>query len=202
MPTYHVVKGSQFGYLEQLFGPPPANFMAQYQAALDQLQNPTVTLEAAAQARANASPGSLSGPDVDHLKNHWLGAPGPNWVQLAVPDTLRAGFIEAIKHAQSVQMPMEVLWICALDKDFHVYYVEGRNQVTVLVFTPPPDQGAATTAPLTTPEKIWVVKLRDNHDGAAYTAKGPAIPGALVVAQSTGVPTMGRDIIKQQLFHT
>lgn len=195
MPTYHIVKGSQFGYLEQQFGPPAANFMAQYQTALNQLQYPTSTATLTAAAGAKVSP-----QDVTHMKDHWLGSPG-TWNTLAVPDTLRAGFVEAIKHAQSVRKPMEVFWICAKDPDFHVYYCDGPNQVTVHVFTPPPDQGALTNQPLTRAENIWVVKLRDNADGS-YKNLGPAIPDPVVVAKSTSGPTQGKDIIKRQLFHS
>jgi hypothetical protein len=192
MPTYHVTKGSQFGFLDQQFG--GANFMNEYASALGRLQGPgSVGLDAAAAAHA---PNQLSQSDVTHFTNHWLG----NWWQaLAVPDTLRAGFTQAITHAQNVQKPIEVLWICAQDRAFHVYYCEGPRQVTVLVFTPPPDTGPAAD-PLGSPEQIWVVKLRDNFDNQ-YPNKGPNIPAPVQVAAVTSGPMQGQPIIKQQLFH-
>jgi len=190
MPTYHVSKGTQFGYLESQFD--DANFPTEYPAALGRLQD-----SVAAAAATHIPPGQLSQSDVNHFADDWL---GNWWPQLAVPDTLRAGFIEAITHAQSVQKPMEVLWICALDQAFHVYYCEGPRQVTVIVFTPPPARH--TTDQLDKAEKIWVVKLGDQFD-TQYPSKGPNIPAPVTVAQvTTGSPGMvGRPIIKQQLFH-
>jgi hypothetical protein len=44
--------------------------------------------------------------DFDHFTQHWL---GNWWPQLAVSDTLRAGFVQAITHARTVQKPIEVL---------------------------------------------------------------------------------------------
>jgi hypothetical protein len=194
MPIYHVVKGSQFGYLQDQFGP-DLNFMAAYAAALNQLQNSAsaTTLETAANSK-------VSPQDVTHMKDHWFGSPGP-WGNLAVPDTLRFGFIKAIEHAQSRQKPMEVIWICALDRAFHVYYCDSPNQVTVLIFTPPPDQGALTGQPLTRPENIWVVKLQENHDGN-YKNLGPAIPDPVDLGPSTSGPTPNARIIWRQLFHS
>jgi hypothetical protein len=188
MPTYHVSKGSQFGFLDQLFD--VSSFPSAYPAALGQLQG-----SVAAAAAAHVSPGRLSQSDVDHFTNHWL---GNWWPRLAVPDTLRAGFIEAIQHAQSVRKPMEVLWICALDQAFHVYYCEGPRQVTVVLFTPPPARH--TTDPLDKAERIWVVKLGNQFD-TQYPTKGPNIPAPDTVATVTSGPMQGRPIIKQQLFH-
>lgn len=188
MPTYHVSKGTQFGYLETQFG--GADFENQYTAALNRLQGAVAT------AAAGHVPTQLSQSDLEHFTSHWL---GDWWPTLAVPDTLRAGFIQAITHAKSVHLPMEVLWICAKDQAFHVYYCEGPHQVTVLLFTPPPAQH--TTLPLNKAEKIWVVKLRDEFDDQ-YPAKDPAggIPPAEKVADVAGPPP-GRTIIKQRLFH-
>jgi hypothetical protein len=192
MPTYHVSKGSQFGYLETQFD--ESHYPNEYPAALARLQDSVATA-----AAAHVAPGQLSQSDVAHFTNDWLGAWWPN---LAVPDTLRAGFIEAITHAQTARKPMEVLWICALDQDFHVYYCEGRRQVTVLLFTPPPARH--TTDPLNKAENIWVVKLGERSDDD-YPNKDPAggIPVPVKVAQvTTGPPGMlGRPIIKQRLFH-
>jgi hypothetical protein len=190
MPTYHVSKGTQFGYLEEQFD--EANFPAEYPAALSRLQD-----SVAAAAATHVAPGQLSQRDVSHFTDHWL---GNWWPQLAVPDTLRAGFIQAITHAQTVQKPMEVLWVCALDQAFHVYYCEGPRQVTVILFTPPPARH--TTDPLDKAEKIWVVKLGDQAD-TQYPNLGPSIAPPVTVAQvTTGPPGMlGQPIVKQQLFH-
>ena len=110
---------------------------------------------------------------------------------------------------------MEVVWVCAQDDAFHVYYTESPNQVTVLVFTPIPDTGHVTgqsrdpefeDEPLVEPEDIWVVKQEDEWDGAAYQSLGgpdsvvsPAEQVATVTTEGAGI---GAPIIKQRLYHT
>jgi hypothetical protein len=193
MPTYHVSKGSQFGLLDGVLG--GSDFLTQYTAALGRLQgtNPIPVLDAAAAARV--APNQLSSDDFNHFTQHWL---GDWWGQRAVPDTLRAGFTQAITHAQTVQKPIEALWVCALDQAFHVYYCEGPRQVTVIIFTPPPPRH--TTLPLAHPEDIWVVKLRDQFDDQ-YPSKGPGIQPPAPVATVQSGPAQGQDIIKQRLHH-
>jgi hypothetical protein len=195
MPTYHINKGSQFGYLDATLG--SNNFQGAYSAALTKLQgaNPAAVLNTAANARV--APNQLTQNDFNHFVGDWLG--GNNWwPQTAVPDTLRAGFVQAITRAQNANKPIEVLWVCAVDRDFHVYYCDGPRQVTVLVFTPHP--GQHTNLPLNRPENIWVVKLRDPFD-ARYPSLGTGIPAPQVVATVQSGPQQGQDIIQQQLFY-
>jgi hypothetical protein len=196
MPTYHVNKGSQFGFLDATLG--GANFLTEYNAALTRLQgaDPAPVLNAAASARI--APNRLTQNDFHHFAQDWLG--GGWWPQEAVPDTLRAGFTQAIQHARAAQKPMEVLWVCAADPDFHVYYCEGPRQVTVLVFTPPPREHTHTNLPLNHSESIWVVKLRDRDDNR-YPNLGSGIPAPQVVATVQSGPKTGEDIIQQQLFY-
>ena len=142
LSTYHVSKGSEFKYLEtELFG--NSAFMENYDLALAALADPdsTETLIAAAKDQHQQYPDDVSKGDLKHFRKHWLSS---WWSHLAVADTLRAGFIEAITHARAAGKPMEVLWVCAQDDAFHVYYTESPNQVTVLVFTPTPDTGHVT----------------------------------------------------------
>jgi hypothetical protein len=195
MPTYHINKGSQFGFLDATLG--GANYLTEYTAALARLQgaNPATVLNAAASARI--APNRLTQNDFNHFAQDWLG--GSNWwPQNAVPDTLRAGFVQAITHAQAANKPMEVLWVCAVDRDFHVYYCDGPRQVTVLVFTPHPDQH--TNLRLNHSENIWVVKLRDPFDNR-YPSLGTGILAPQVVATVQSGPQQGQDIIQQQLFY-
>jgi hypothetical protein len=194
MPTYHVNKGSQFGFLDTTLG--GANFRTELDAALTRLQgaDPAAVLNTAAHARV--APNRLTQNDFDHFVQDWLG--GGWWPQNAVPDTLRAGFTKAIEHAKARRLPMEVLWVCARDPDFHVYYCEGPRQVTVLVFSPPPR--GHTDLPLDHSENIWVVKLRDQFDDQ-YPNLGTGIPAPQVVATVQSGPMAGRDIIQQQLFY-
>jgi hypothetical protein len=117
-----------------------------------------------------------------------------------VPDTLRAGFTKAIEHAKARRLPIEVLWVCARDPDFHIYYCEGPRQVTVLVFSPPPR--GHTDLPLDHSENIWVVKLRDpNGSDDRYPNLGTGIPAPQVVATVQSGPMAGQNIIQQQLFY-
>jgi hypothetical protein len=213
MPTYHVSKGSEFKFLEtELFG--NSAFRETYDLALAALADPdsTETLIAAAKYRHQQNPDDVSKGDLKHFRKHWLSS---WWSHLAVADTLRAGFIEAITHARAAGKPMEVVWVCAQDDAFHVYYTESPNQVTVLVFTPIPDTGHVTgksrdrefeDEPLVEPEDIWVVKQEDEWDGAAYQALGgpdsvvsPSEQVATVTTEGAGI---GAPIIKQRLYHT
>ena len=206
LSTYHVSKGSEFKYLEtELFG--NSAFMETYDLALAALADPdsTATLIAAAKDQHQQYPDDVSTSDLKHFTKHWLSS---WWSHLAVADTLRAGFIEAITHARAAGKPMEVLWVRAQDDAFHVYYTESPNQVTVLVFTPIPDTGDPEfeDEPLVEPEDIWVVKQEDEWDGAAYQALGgpdsvvsPAEQVATVTTEGAGI---GAPIIKQRLFHT
>ena len=216
MPTYHVTKGSEFGYLNKLFGPP--NFMAAYAAALAQLDAgadaATSVTTAANNRRNNAGDPHLSSNNVNHFVQHWLAPTPVGWWtnQHPVPEVLRAGMREAIKHAQAQNLPMEVLWVCAKDDDFHVYYSESPNQVTVLIFTPPPREHVYVPTPgfpaqlLDQAEDIWVVKHMDQYDGAAYQVLGAAgvvtPPQQVDVVTSGPPPFIGDQIIKQRLFHT
>ena len=213
MPTYHVSKGSEFKYLERMFSCP--EFMDHYKLALDALEDAdsAATLENAANKRHEKSPEDVSTNDVNHFAKHWL---TEWWAHHAVADTLRAGFVEAMRHARSVEKPMEVMWVCAKDDDFHVYYSESPNQVTVLVFTPFPDSGHVTQAETTKefpdvllvePEDIWVVKQEDEYDGGAYLALGGpdsvVSPHEEVAAVTSASATAGTGtIIKQRLYHT
>ena len=194
MPTYHVNKGSQFGFLDATLG--GANFDAEYGVALGSLQgaDPAAVLNAA--ASAHIAPNRLTQNDFNHFVQDWLGG-GGWWPQNAVPATLRAGFTKAIEHAKARQLPMEVLWICAQDPDFHVYYCEGPRQVTVLIFTPRPR--GHTDLPLNHSESIWVVKLREPSDNQ-YPGLGTGIPAPQVVA-TIQIGATNRDIIQQQLFY-
>ena len=218
MPTYHVNKGSEFGYLSKLFGPPAANFMAAYDAALAQLDDSggdaATKVKAAADKRKNdPTAPALSTNKLSHFEKHWLGSPPDGWWHThPVADVLRAGMREAIKHARDRALPMEVLWVCARDNDFHVYYSESPNQVTVIIFTPPPKEHANVASPgfaaelLDEPEDIWVVKKQDQFDGAAYQSLGGAAsvitPAHQVATVTSGTVGIGDPIIQQRLFHT
>ena len=213
LSTYHVSKGSEFKYLEtELFG--DSAFMENYDLALAALADPdsTETLIAAAKDQHQQYPDDVSKGGLRHFRKHWLSS---WWSHLAVADTLRAGFIEAITHARAAGKPMEVVWICAQDDAFHVYYTESPNQVTVLVFTPIPDTDDVTgegrdrefdDEPLVEPEDIWVVKQEDESDGAAYQALGGPDSVVSLAEQVATVTTegagIGAPIIKQRLYHT
>ena len=93
-------KGSEFKFLEtELFG--NSAFMENYDLALGALANPesTETLTAAAKDQHEDHPDDVSTNDLKHFEKHWLSG---WWSHLAVADTLRAGFIEAITQARTV----------------------------------------------------------------------------------------------------
>ena len=134
MPTYHVNKGSQFGFLDTTLG--GANFRTELDAV-----RPGCRVRIRRRSQHRGARTCCAQPA--HAKRlrpfrPGLARRGGWWPQNAVPDTLRAGFTKAIEHAKARQLPMEVLWVCARDPDFHVYYCEGPRQVTVLVFSPHP----------------------------------------------------------------
>lgn len=192
MPGYHVSKGP-FAFLDQRFdGTNPAN----YQAALAALGG---SLQAAAAARFGAGD-----QKTQHFQNDWLG--GANrWNALKPEETLRAGLTQAITKALQTNppKPMEFFWICALDRDFHVYFSDGPRQVNVFIFTPPPlDPGgnpnsAAFTNPatLTTPENLFVVKKRDWEDNPP----GSTYPGPITTLVPN-TPPPPASIIMREIF--
>jgi len=185
MPGYHVSKGP-FGFLDGMFnGTDPTA----YTAALSMLTG-AAGLQAAAVARFGATDAR-----VQHFTNDWLGsgASSNHWGQLKPEDTLKQGLIRAITKANATTppKPMEFFWVCAQDRDFHVYYCDGTQHVTVIIFTPPPldDQGkarftvnlSALSAPTDPP--LFVVKKQDCEstsppDGypSAINPLGPAAP--------------------------
>jgi hypothetical protein len=193
MPGYHVSKGP-FKYLDQMFdGTNP-------QAYIDAKTRLAGSLLTAAEQRLGAGTAV-----VNHFNADWLGN-SAGWGHLKPGNALAAGLTAAIKAAQGPQgdaeqhpKPMEFLWVCANEREFHVYYSVTPRQVTVIVFTPLPEHGPGhahhTTAPLTKPEDIWVVKLEDNFE----TGPGGAnYPGPITPLGTTSAPP-GR-IIQRQIF--
>jgi hypothetical protein len=169
MPVYFVGKGRQFRLLDELFG--GSGFQTAYTNALNRL-NQQPQLAALAQRHAAGSPGppgaGLTDSDAHHFAQHWL---VDWWPGKHAEEVLRAGFREAISHAQSVNKPMEAIWVCADEDQFQVYFNEGPNQVTVIVFTPPPPKRPPIIGKrqhdynkLTEDDPIWVVKVKDSDD--------------------------------------
>jgi hypothetical protein len=198
MPGYHVSKGP-FGYLDGMFDGTAASAPA-YTAALNTLTNDT--LQNAAVARFGAGDAR-----VQHFTTDWLGSgPGSNhWDQLKPADTLREGLIRAITKANATNppKPMAFFWVCALDRDFHIYYCDGPHHVTVIIFTPPPldDHGnphftvnlSALSAPTVPP--LFVVKKQDWES----TSPPDGYPSAFTtLAPSTTSPIV--NIIERQIM--
>jgi hypothetical protein len=186
MPNYYAGKGSQFGMLDRQFGGDESHYMAAYEAALGRIDEPLAQLAERHRQDRDGQQAELSEDDVEHFRDHWLGS---WWRGLPVEDLLRAGYKEAIRRAREAKLPIESLWICADEKTFQVYIVEGPRQITVIVFTPRPVEHVPEDT-LTEPEPIWVVKAREEFD------KGET----KVVARETG-GDKGREIIVKQLAY-
>jgi hypothetical protein len=158
MPVYYVGKGTQFGVPDMFDG----TDRKVYDDALTRLRGPT-PLQNLAQNRANA--GGLTQQDVDHFKDHWL---DKWWKGKHVTEVLRAGIIKALEVALPTSerrlLPVEALWVCANEDVFHIYVNEGPHQVTVIVYTPTPEE--YPPQPAVNDEGIWVVKTRDDNDTA------------------------------------
>jgi hypothetical protein len=173
MPTYFVGKGRQFGFLDHQFGGEKDDYMDAYDAALERIDEPLANLAAehAAEWKGPHVAG-LNTDDADHFQQHWLAGWWPN---KDVEQVLRAGYRAAIERARNLELPLESLWVCADEDQFQVYICEGPRQVTVIVFTPPPEERDGerqhSGARLTEDEPIWVVKKKDDDDDA-YTQRG------------------------------
>jgi hypothetical protein len=160
MPNYYVGKGSQFTMLDRQFDNP-----SQYDDILESIYERLGKL-----AKDHANSGDLSAGDADHFHAHWL---GKWWPELPVEDVLRTGYYLAIQHAKKKDKPIESIWVCADEKAFHVYIVEGKRQITVIVFTPQPIEHVPEED-LTKDEEIWVVKAKDKWDKKPYEDAGKA----------------------------
>jgi hypothetical protein len=165
MPVYFVGKGSQFAMLDRQFANPSGVNAALGWLASD---DPLATL---AGGHANPSSGmtpGLSKADVEHFRDHWL---ADWWPKLAVSEVLRAGYREAMELASRTSKPIDSIWVCANEKEFQLYICESDNQITVIVFTPPPPRHRFpsrkrqhSNEQLTETEPIWVVKVKDKFD--------------------------------------
>jgi hypothetical protein len=166
MPIYFVGKGHQFKMLDQQFNSPPASAPSDYDEALNRIDRPLADL-----AADHADPGTpvrtgLTARDRDHFASHWL---RDWWPSKPVEHVLRAGYREAINRAKTSNKPIESIWVCVNEDQFQIYISESTNQITVIVFTPPPPKH--TDEQLTEDEPIWVVKVRDKFDDQ-YTQLG------------------------------
>jgi hypothetical protein len=172
MPIYFVGKGHQFKMLDQQFNSPPVTAPGDYDDALNRINRPLAEL-----AADHADPGTpvrtgLTERDSDHFASHWL---RDWWPSKPVEPVLRAGYREAINRAKTANKPIESIWVCVNEDEFQIYISESTNQITVIVFTPPPPDREGrrdhTTEQLTEDEPIWVVKVKDNFDDQ-YTQLG------------------------------
>lgn len=182
MPTYFVGKGRQFGFLDHQFGGEKAEYMKAYDDVLARIDAPLADLaDRHAQDWKGPHVAGLNADDVSHFKRDWLGRWWKDEKEVKdVEDVLRAGYRAAIERARDLELPLESLWVCANEGQFQVYFCEGPRQVTVIVFTPPPEerpggQREHTDAPLAEDEPIWVVKRKDPEDDA-YTRRGGREP--------------------------
>jgi hypothetical protein len=173
MDTYYVGKGTQFGVMDALFDGSDPKI---YRDTITKLESSTTLLQLAKDRQAAG--GNLSPTDVNHFEKDWLGA---WWTGKQVEKVLKAGILKAVQVAlledpanpeseRTPPLPIETLWVCNEEGVFHVYVNKGPNQVTVIVYTPPP--GKYVVNPDLLREDIWVVKIRDKWD-EEYDGKYP-----------------------------
>jgi hypothetical protein len=221
MPGYFVSKGP-FAYLDDRFdGTTPTNY-SQALAAIGS------GLLQAAQARFPGAANPSNAALVDHFDKDWLALP-PSLKKLCPNDVLTAALTEVIEKAYapydvahnandpdalSKLKRIEFFWVCADEDSFHVYHSEGPHQVTVIVFTPPPEQLhgnpptlkrdriAESSLALDEPENLWVMKVEDEYEGWK-PGKAPRDPDPYPGGfQSLGPTTCDPDrgVIKRQLY--
>lgn len=170
MPTYYVGKGTQFGVLDMFDG--RSETVELYRDTIAKLNSSTTLLQLA-EDRKDAGGTDLTDTDIRHFDKDWLGG---WWTDQHVAKVLRNGIRKAVEVAlyqnpddanseeRDPPLPIEAFWVCADEQVFHVYVNQGPHQVTVIVYTPPPGRYVARADFLE--ENIWVVKTRDDFDGA------------------------------------
>jgi hypothetical protein len=152
-----------------------------YQAALDRLQEHGSIVEVARSAmppegEADALDPAITEADLEHFADDWAG--GGWWKDEPIDEIMRAGMIVAISTAMELGLPLETMWLHGGPR-FQVYVVEGRHQVTAVVYSPRApsnpsfDEGAAAHLP------VHLVRERNFRDGEE--AEGvPGVDGVVL----------------------
>jgi hypothetical protein len=162
-----VFKGPYVRVLDERFGGQPEHYMASYQASLEDLEGRDGR---SGRPLGEAARDIVSYDAADHFARHWLG----DWWPEAelVEETLRQGFLAAIRRAHALRVPIETLCVRRDTGPLELCVAESPQQVTVLIMLPPPPEEPAT-AEQADLEGITTVVLRDGEvvvEGGGQTA--------------------------------
>ena len=171
----HVHKTLLTESLDEFFGGTAEELEAAYQYALDlldeyderPLSDVTAHITTSDSSRADAPSGPRDVGSSEHFFNDWLSDDSPLDGR-AVDRVLRHGYRTAIELALEGEQPrpIETVWVSGESGDFELHVVEGRRQVTVVVFVPLPFDdviggGGGESAKLTN-TKAWAIYPGDD----------------------------------------
>jgi hypothetical protein len=186
MPFYFVGKGAQFELMDTQFD---GSRLDEYTDALRRLRSKSSIVELAEKHVGGRADGLTRG-DVEHFQKDWIDYWGSYPHNHPVEAVMREGYRKAIELATEDPenpKPIASFWVCANERAYQVYVCNGSNQVTVLVFTPPPIEHAGEEE-LTEEEPIWVVKARDTYDHGEFESTRRAAGHEIIVKRILRAP--------------
>jgi hypothetical protein len=186
MPFYFVAKGAQFELMDKQFD---GTNRAEYTDALKRIRSRSSIVELAEQHVRTRGDGLTRG-DVEHFEKDWLDYWGGYPHGHPVEAVMREGYRKAIELATEDPehlKPIASFWVCANERAYQVYVCNDSEQVTVLVFTPPPIEHVAEEQ-LTEEEPIWVVKARDTYDHGEIESSKRAAGHEIIVKRILRAP--------------
>jgi hypothetical protein len=186
MPFYFVAKGAQFELMDKQFD---GTNRAEYTDALKRIRSRSSIVELAEQHVSTRGAGLTRG-DVEHFEKDWLDYWGSYPHGHPVEAVMREGYRKAIELAMEDPehlKPIASFWVCANERAYQVYVCNDSEQVTVLVFTPPPIEHVAEEQ-LTEEEPIWVVKARDTYDHGEIESSKRAAGHEIIVKRILRAP--------------
>ena len=185
MPFYFVAKGAQFELLDKQFD---GSDLGAYTDALKRIRS-RESIVKLADRHVGRNDGLTSG-DVEHFQKDWIDYWGSYPHGHPVEAVMREGYRKAIELAiedPEHPKPIASFWVCANERAYQVYVCNDSDQVTVLVFTPPPIEHVGEEQ-LTEEEPIWVVKARDTYDHGDVETTKRAAGHEIIVKQILRAP--------------
>ena len=186
MPFYFVAKGAQFELMDKQFDGTDLNA---YTEALKRIRSRSSIVELA-ERHVSARGHGLTRGDVEHFQKDWVDYWGSYPHGHPVEAVMREGYRKAIELAiedPDQPKPIASFWVCANERAYQVYVCNDADQVTVLVFTPPPIEHVAEEQ-LTEEEPIWVVKARDTYDHGEIESSKRAAGHEIIVKRILRAP--------------
>ena len=186
MPYYFVGKGAQFELMDKQFD---GSNVREYTDALKRIRSRTGIVELA-ENHVGGRGDALTRGDVEHFKKDWIDYWGDYPHNHPVEAVMKEGYRKAIELAiedPEHPKPIASFWVCANERAYQVYVCNDSDQVTVLVFTPPPVEHAPEEQ-LTEEEPIWVVKARDSYDHGKFETTKQAAGHEIIVKRIMRTP--------------